>query len=814
VVTPWSNKTHDSSEDMSQDGGKSASSGPTAEDAILNAELEPPEPRAERCGAPDYRPQPRRPEPRLKTMIQRRILPRVRTNRFKYSPIADDEIRLLGIRAGKPEDDVFCVIFKRKLAHVKQKYEALSYSWGNARADCEIHIQDLNVQLPNQTKKLSFVDAAQLKGPRRFFVRPNLYAAITHLRKEKKDVTFWIDAICIDQTPEGKEEKQKQLAKMAEIYNSAFNVCIWLGEADIQGHSDSAMQLIRKITNFHTFDVLVASEEAKSQWHDLIELMKSSWFSRRWVVQEVVLARRASVHCGTKVIHWDDLCDAVSLFNDKLERLRDHFGDHDIFGDVESLSASILVKSLHEVCRKSDDGTIQEHLMGLETLVSTLLTFENSNYHDTIFSLMSIAKDTPKSFLPGVVKSGLSSEMPPFQITADYKRSVRDLYSEFIEFCVQTSDCLDIICRHWAPPVVDVFDMPINMPTWISSLSKSPFGLPQETQGRQNGENFVRCFGRDARKRYNASRGTEPKGFHFRKNSFGPPSRSRAVSGAAKAKDDITSPLQVILEDSPTNGDLPSPITAGRSDHRAPVSERLTSRSLGRLITSNLHPTGTDTASPAPTSASSAASTKEKEDLYSGILRVAGFRLGSVVDHSDVIRRGVVPGDWLAHAGWRKDESQNRVPDRLWRTLVADRSPDGSSPPGWYQRACLHCLVDTRITDGHGNLNASSYASRKTAEMTMQFMKRVESVVWNRRFFKGGDEGELFGLAPEGTEKGDLVCILFGCTVPVVLREVDTIGGVPLCEIVGEAYVHGKMDGEAVVDVALVDSLKQWFDLK
>ena len=55
------------------------------------------------------------------------------------------------------------------------------------------------------------------------------------------------------------------------------------------------------------------------------------------------------------------------------------------------------------------------------------------------------------------------------------------------------------------------------------------------------------------------------------------------------------------------------------------------------------------------------------------------------------------------------------------------------------------------------------------------------------------------GLAPHLAKKRDLVCILFGCSVPILLR--------PLQEpetheryfaIVGECYIHGIMEGEAV----------------
>jgi hypothetical protein len=56
-----------------------------------------------------------------------------------------------------------------------------------------------------------------------------------------------------------------------------------------------------------------------------------------------------------------------------------------------------------------------------------------------------------------------------------------------------------------------------------------------------------------------------------------------------------------------------------------------------------------------------------------------------------------------------------------------------------------------------------------------QYLKRVQSVVWSRMVLEAtsvqSHTGHLFGLASQKTQAGDLVCILFGCTVPVILRE-------------------------------------------
>ena len=57
----------------------------------------------------------------------------------------------------------------------------------------------------------------------------------------------------------------------------------------------------------------------------------------------------------------------------------------------------------------------------------------------------------------------------------------------------------------------------------------------------------------------------------------------------------------------------------------------------------------------------------------------------------------------------------------------------------------------------------------------------------------------LLGLAPDGAQEGDLICIIFGCSVPVVLRKIvsDEMTGEHYYELVGDCYIHGMMDGEA-----------------
>lgn len=233
----------------------------------------------------------------------------------------------------------------------------------------------------------------------------------------------------------------------------------------------------------------------------------------------------------------------------------------------------------------------------------------------------------------------------------------------------------------------------------------------------------------------------------------------------------------------------------------------------------------------------------ERKYQLSGVIKVGGLVLGKIKYQSDVMRGGIIPGEWVTRLGWRAEEKKNRVPDTLWRLLVADRAAGGGKPPSWYQRACLHGLVDPRVSDNEGNIHSVTPPNRKISEMTTEYFHRVETVVWNRRLFEaeadvsrlsdvqvltpetkqamiifcrdfrsGPASGpkSLFGLAPKEAEEGDLVCILLGCTVPVILRPIEDLG---LYKLVGEAYVHGVMDGEAMISSEVVDEMRIDFQI-
>jgi hypothetical protein len=70
-------------------------------------------------------------------------------------------------------------------------------------------------------------------------------------------------------------------------------------------------------------------------------------------------------------------------------------------------------------------------------------------------------------------------------------------------------------------------------------------------------------------------------------------------------------------------------------------------------------------------------------------------------------------------------------------------------------------------------------------------------------------EDGYLGLAPKGATAGDIICVLEGCPVPVVLREVDAH-----FVLVGTCFAEGLMDGETLALHERGHVLTQSFELR
>ncbi|KAN0068896.1 Heterokaryon incompatibility protein (HET) domain containing protein [Elaphomyces granulatus] len=631
-----------------------------------------------------------------------------------YDQLDEDDIRLLVLLpTPHVHYPLICRLQKVSL-QTEPTYAALSYSWGTDPPQAKLYVQTQDSDPDHDINPDEWGYIATHAVP--VAVQNNLFRALLRLRRPDRAVALWVDALSIDQ--KNSIEKTQQLRKMFNIYQTAENVCIWLGESDDGNNSDSAMEFIPNIMDFAMLDKHAGDSEQAKSWASLAELMRDRLFSRRWVVQEIALAKSATVHCGKEKVHWCDFADAISLLVAKQETIRRLFDNSEwrygskTLGEVQSFGANVLLEATSNLFLRTARGGIMKPVKTLEALVTSLKTFDATDARDIIYGLVSIASDT---FTTNDTTSSNSANQHA-KLDLDYGKSEVDVYKDFTEFCINSSRSLNIICRHWAIRVKDKHGKDTELPSWIPLLSNSEFGAPHEVYGgRKNGDSLVGPAGRP----------------HYR--------------------------------------------ACGDSKAIRPFENGLT----------NDNSSETRAARP---------------------LLAKGFKLASIGRLSPRNTAGLVLRESLEMGGWTGIVNNNSsVPDKIWRTLIADRDFDGQVPPTWYQRVCLRCL-DIANAFNNGDLNIGQLL-KEHSEILHPYLKRVRNVTWNRKFFIATidsampeDPSELFGLCPPTTKENDLIFVLYGCSVPVILREISKEGDDrgPYYQLIGEAYVHGKMDGEAM----------------
>ena len=172
---------------------------------------------------------------------------------------------------------------------------------------------------------------------------------------------------------------------------------------------------------------------------------------------------------------------------------------------------------------------------------------------------------------------------------------------------------------------------------------------------------------------------------------------------------------------------------------------------------------------------------------------VRGFTLDIVQKRASSAQKGEIPWGWIQFLGW--NDINKPPPDKAWRTLVGDRGKDTRYlPSAVYRKACQR--VFKQIVPG--NSLKLSQAIRFPDRIIQEFSQTVEAVVSNRRLIRTAKHGFL-GLAPNETSQRDIIVILYGLSVPVVLRHIaDALEGDNVYTLIGDCFIYGMMDGEAL----------------
>ncbi|KAF3023606.1 hypothetical protein E8E14_012259 [Neopestalotiopsis sp. 37M] len=159
-------------------------------------------------------------------------------------------------------------------------YSAVSYTWGD-QPPSEVILLDGQV----------------------FHVRPNLWSCLYYLglsHRASGISFFWVDAICINQNDD--VEKTAQVRMMDQIYRGAALVSVWLGLVTLPDH-------VSVICNDGPIKTL--ETDSFDLQDSLADLSNRPYWSRVWVIQEFLLARRIQLHCSNWAFNVDDFKDIL-----------------------------------------------------------------------------------------------------------------------------------------------------------------------------------------------------------------------------------------------------------------------------------------------------------------------------------------------------------------------------------------------------------------------------------------------------------------------------------------------------------------------
>ncbi|KAI0024135.1 HET-domain-containing protein [Xylariomycetidae sp. FL0641] len=379
-------------------------------------------------------------------------------------------IRLLRILPTGPDGPIACYMYVVDLNH-QPDYDALSYTWGPTTRE-EID-RGINAKL----KRPILCNGGQL------YVTENLFNCLQQLKADgcyERDL--WIDAVCINQ--EDHAERCQQVSFMDDIYRSAKRVFVWLGAAD--DFTKPACDLIDSLSHLSKQDLstidpqaldnthnseLLGDTNSSDHWRALALLFGRSWFTRAWVIQEIVLATSTTVMCGDYKFDWDAMV-AVSHFL-ATKTTANTFKSH-LFAGLDARLLSYKSPTKLDAVKKDREGGSSNIL--LHSLIRCR-TYAASNDHDKVYSLLGLA--TPKG-------SDCPDELYP-----NYHQSAARVYTDVTKYILRNVEGLHVLAHAEG----DDFKHISGLPSWVPDWSvRSDLGLRITGYARFKAAGDLPCF--------------------------------------------------------------------------------------------------------------------------------------------------------------------------------------------------------------------------------------------------------------------------------------------------------------------------------
>jgi hypothetical protein len=380
--------------------------------------------------------------------------------RTSYQPLDRNarSIRLLEIGLADDESDpVSCRLISVSLDE-RPSYYALSYVWGDPQVTTPVILDRSKV-----------------------LVTTNLELALRHLRQQRRlyPRRLWADALCINQNDIG--ERSHQVGLMKDIYSKAIAVFAWLGP-DEDGRLGEAFRIARLIDSnvpleardFNNInwienhpDLCRCDDNERIPnrlWRMVSDLGSHPYWTRAWILQEIVLARMVWVLAGHQIIEYGEL-HALRLFFDAIwygsvpppsvmqPTLWYQLGL--ITADIGRLAMPHWLRSA-EVQRRRGDGALIELMMDF-------IGHRATDARDKVFAVQ-----------------GLTGTIVPPDYTMDVSEVYCKLATRLVALRSSKGYLYSLIYAGKSLHANSQIDLPSWVPDWQSLVDRRPVQMPDQ----------------------------------------------------------------------------------------------------------------------------------------------------------------------------------------------------------------------------------------------------------------------------------------------------------------------------------------------
>lgn len=233
-------------------------------------------------------------------------------------PLPTDEphIRLITDVYRDYNDTINLQIEVVSLKRAAATYSAISYTWGS-----DENLQQIRVNGASTLCRENIYNFFQ--HYLEFGVRPELSKTQTEigLVRLERPCRLWVDSICINQNDI--QEKNGQVRMMGRIFGEATDVCAWLGSS-----ASCSSELADRFHKYWCRDASIGRgwhsflkdlnerepfRRDDKLWMQFFDIWHSSYWERLWIVQELLLAKRAYIIHGSYKLATPCLADMLSF---------------------------------------------------------------------------------------------------------------------------------------------------------------------------------------------------------------------------------------------------------------------------------------------------------------------------------------------------------------------------------------------------------------------------------------------------------------------------------------------------------------------